>query len=117
MFEIFNLSSILIDLINNNKACSLECWLIRKIGRLPIKDYIKLFLAVGGQQYGPYGMDMCRTMVQGGQLTPQTMVWMEGLPAWTPAMQVPALQPLFAPPAPGVPPFPPTSGTMPPPLM
>lgn len=83
----------------------------------PPQQDIKLFLAVGGQQYGPYGMDMCRTMVQGGQLTPQTMVWMEGLPAWTPAMQVPALQPLFAPPAPGVPPFPPTSGTMPPPLM
>ncbi len=79
---------------------------------------IKLFLAVGGQQYGPYGMDMCRQMVQGGQLTPQSMVWMEGMPAWAPAAQVPALQALFAPPAaPGMPPLPPMGGPTPPPMM
>lgn len=79
---------------------------------------LKLFIAVGGQQYGPYGMDMCRQMVQGGQLTPQTMVWMEGMAAWTPAGQVAALQSLFAPPAqPGMPPLPPTGGPVPPPIM
>ena len=49
---------------------------------------ISLFIAVAGQQYGPYTMEMCKQMVQGGQLTPQSMVWMEGMPAWTPASQV-----------------------------
>ncbi len=79
---------------------------------------IKLFLAVGGQQYGPYNMDMCKQMVQGGQLTPQSMVWMEGMAAWAPAGQVPALQALFAPPAaPGMPPLPPVGGPTPPPMM
>ena len=69
---------------------------------------IKLFIAVAGQQYGPYGMELCRQMVKGGQLTPQSMVWMEGLPAWTMAGQVAALLPLFAPPAPSaMPPLPP----------
>lgn len=79
---------------------------------------IKLFIAVAGQQYGPYNMDMCKQMVQGGQLTPQSMVWMEGMPAWSPAAQVPALQALFAPPAqPAMPPLPPTGGPTPPPMM
>lgn len=79
---------------------------------------IKLFLAIGGQQYGPYGMDMCRQMVQNGQLTQQTMVWMEGMASWTAAVQVPALQPLFAPPAsPSMPPLPPMGGPTPPPMM
>jgi hypothetical protein len=74
---------------------------------------ISLFIAVAGQQYGPYNMDMCKQMVQGGQLTPQSMVWMEGMPAWAPASQVPALQTLFAP---AMPPLPPTGGPTPPPL-
>lgn len=79
---------------------------------------ISLFLAVGGQQYGPYNMDMCKQMVIGGQLTPQTMVWMEGLPSWTLAGNVPVLQSLFAPPAapgmPPTPPIPPVGGSIPP---
>ena len=78
---------------------------------------IKLFIAVAGQQYGPYNMDMCKQMVQGGQLTPQSMVWMEGMPAWAPASQVPALQALFAPASPSMPPLPPTGGPTPPPMM
>lgn len=76
---------------------------------------ISLFLAVGGQQYGPYNMDMCKQMVTNRQLTPQSMVWMEGMPSWTPAGNVPVLQPLFAPPAAsGMPPIPPVGGSVPP---
>jgi len=79
---------------------------------------INLYLAIGGQQYGPYNMDTCKQLVQNGQLTPQTVVWMEGMPTWTPAGQVPALQVLFAPPAmPGVPPLPPMGGPTPPPML
>lgn len=83
----------------------------------PIQADLKLFLAVGGQQYGPYNMEQCKQMVQGGQLTQQTMVWKEGMAAWAPASQVPELQTLFAPPAiPGMPPLPPTGGMTPPPM-
>lgn len=78
---------------------------------------LQLFVAVDGQQYGPYNADQCRQMVQGRQLTPQTMVWMEGLPAWVPAAQVAVLQPLFAPPAAAMPPLPPANGSVPPPIM
>lgn len=69
---------------------------------------ISLFMAINGQQYGPYNWDTCKQMVQNGQLVAQSMVWMEGLSAWTPAGQVPVLQTLFAPPAmPTMPPLPP----------
>ena len=78
---------------------------------------IKLFIAVAGQQYGPYNIDMCKQMIQGGQLTPQSLVWMEGMPAWAQASQVPALQMLFAPAAPAMPPLPPIGGPTPPPIM
>lgn len=79
---------------------------------------ISLYIAVGGQQYGPFNMDACKQMAANGQLTPQSMVWMEGMPAWAAASTVPALQPLFAPPAsPSMPPLPPTGGPVPPPIM
>lgn len=77
----------------------------------PVEPEIKVMLYVGGQQYGPFNRDMCTQMVKTGQLTAQTLVWMEGMPAWTPASQVPALSSLFTPVAP---PMPPIGGNMPP---
>lgn len=78
---------------------------------------LKLFMAVAGQQYGPYSTDVCQLMVRNGQLTPQSMVWMEGMTAWTAAAQVPALQMLFEPATPAMPPLPPASDPVPPPIM
>ena len=63
---------------------------------IPVPE-IQLFLNVGGQNYGPYNWDMCKQMVAGGQLTPQTMVWKQGMAAWQQAGMVPELQQLFAP--------------------
>ena len=80
---------------------------------------IKLYMAVAGKQYGPYTYDQCKQMVKGGQLTKQSIVWMEGMNNWAPANQVNELQELFAPPViPGMPPIPPTTGgPTPPPMM
>ncbi|MCM1515638.1 MAG: GYF domain-containing protein [Paraprevotella sp.] len=84
----------------------------------PVDPKIQLFMAVNGQNYGPYDYATCKQLVANGQLTPQSMVWMEGMPAWSMAGQVVELQPLFAPaPAPGMPPLPPTGGATPPPMM
>ncbi|MBR6698824.1 MAG: DUF4339 domain-containing protein [Bacteroidaceae bacterium] len=79
---------------------------------------VNLFINVAGQSYGPYNYATCKQYAQAGQLTAQTMVWMEGMPAWAPAGQVPALQALFAPPAamPRQPTPPPMGGPTPPPL-
>ena len=79
---------------------------------------ISVHLYIGGQQYGPYNREICKQLVTTGQLTQQTMVWMEGMSAWSPAGQVPQLASLFAPkmppampgvpPTPQMPPMPPT---------
>lgn len=79
---------------------------------------ISLFIAVNGQQYGPFNYDQCKQMTTTGQLTALSQVWMQGMPAWTAAGQVSQLQTLFAPAVPqGMPPMPPTPGAVPPPMM
>lgn len=57
---------------------------------------ISIYLYIGGQQYGPYNRTLCKQFVNSGQLTQQTMVWMDGLATWTLAGQVPQLATLFA---------------------
>ena len=86
---------------------------------MPAEPTIQLFLYIGGQQYGPYDWQMCKQFLTTGQLTPQTMVWEQGMVAWSPAGQVAKLQALFAPapPVPGMPPMPPIGGVTPPPMM
>lgn len=72
------------------------------------------YVVLGGQQSGPYKVSQLRPLVQQGRIDPATMVWAQGMPAWTPAGQVAELQPLFPtvpPPVPGA-----TPGAMPPPL-
>lgn len=82
---------------------------------------ISLYIAVAGQQYGPFNRAKCREMVQTGQLTAQSTVWMEGMASWSPAGQADTLKSLFAPkmppsmpPTPGMPPVPPAPPAMPP---
>lgn len=84
-------------------------------GASPVNPNIQFFVAINGQQYGPYDMATLSQMVASNQLTPQTLVWSEGMPNWTAAGQVAALMPLFTPSAASVPP-PVPGGSTPPPL-
>lgn len=68
------------------------------------------YVAVNGQQCGPYKVAQLPTLVQQGQLTTSTMVWAQGMAGWTPAGQVAELQAIFQP----VPP--PMPGAVPPPM-
>lgn len=83
---------------------------------MPSQPVLQLFLAIGGQQYGPYDFATCQQLVKNGQLTPQTLVWQQGMAAWTPANQVAELTSLFAPAMPQMPPMPPAGGITPPAL-
>lgn len=86
---------------------------MQPIGGSPLPPpQIQLYLYVNGQQYGPYDYATCRSFVPTGQLTAQTLVWQQGMTAWTPAGQVPELQSLFAPSVPND--MPPIPGDMPP---
>ncbi len=64
----------------------------------------------GGTPGGPYNMAQMQAGIGNGQVTGQTLVWSEGMAAWSPAQAVPELQALFAAP----PPMPPTAPTPPP---
>lgn len=70
---------------------------------LPQTQY---YVAINGQQSGPFVMNDLQAMVASGQLTPNTLVWCSGMANWTEARNVAELIQLFQ--APG--------GMTPPPL-
>jgi hypothetical protein len=73
----------------------------------PLPGVVKFFVAVNGQQHGPYEMAQMQQMAQAGQLTKEMMVWKEGMPAWTQAGSTPELSSLFGSTPPPIPPPPP----------
>jgi membrane protease subunit (stomatin/prohibitin family) len=60
---------------------------------IPGENY---FVAVNGQQTGPFDMQTLATQASAGRLTQQSLVWTHGMAQWTPAGQVPALASIFA---------------------
>ena len=79
-----------------------------------VEPQVQMYLHIAGQQYGPYDYAMLKQFVTTGQLTAQTLVWQQGMAAWTAAGEVKELQTLFAPVPPVTPPMPPIPGGMPP---
>lgn len=61
----------------------------------PMPGSTQYFVAVNGQQTGPYMIGQLQQYAAQGQFTPQSMVWAQGMAAWTPAGQVAELQALF----------------------
>jgi membrane protease subunit (stomatin/prohibitin family) len=74
-------------------------------GPPPLPGQAQFYAAINGSQAGPFGMDALRSHAAGGQITRDTLVWKQGMAAWTPAGSVPELEPLFA--SAGPPPLPP----------
>lgn len=75
----------------------------------PLPNSTTYNVAVNGASTGPFDMATLRQMVASGQLNVQSLVWTQGMTAWTAAGQVAELAPVFAqsaPPAPPVPPLP-----------
>ncbi len=72
----------------------------------PVPQPTGFYVAVDGTTQGPFLAGQL-----GGKITPQTLVWSQGMAAWTPAAQVPQLAGLFAAP----PPPPPIGGDAAPP--
>jgi membrane protease subunit (stomatin/prohibitin family) len=70
----------------------------------PIPGASMYFVAAGGQRTGPFEMQALASQAAAGTLTPQTLVWTQGMAQWTPAGQVPALAGIFANTPPPLPP-------------
>ncbi|HLM68255.1 MAG TPA: GYF domain-containing protein, partial [Longimicrobium sp.] len=70
----------------------------------PLPAQAQFFAAIDGKQAGPFALDALQGQAAGGQLTRDTLVWRQGMAAWTRAGDVPELQPVFGhvpPPLPG----------------
>lgn len=68
----------------------------------PPPPVIQYFVAVNGQQTGPFTFQQMQSMVQSGQLTKQSLVWKQGMAGWLAAETQSELSNLF--------------GTVPPPI-
>jgi membrane protease subunit (stomatin/prohibitin family) len=66
---------------------------------------VQFYVALNGQQAGPFQMVVLQQMIAAGTLTTSTLVWRAGLDGWQAAGTIPDLAGLFAPPMP--PPLPP----------
>jgi membrane protease subunit (stomatin/prohibitin family) len=76
-------------------------------GPPPIPGQVPFYVAVGGQQTGPFDLAAIQQQIQSGQLTRDSLVWKQGMANWEKAGQVAELTNLFAATPPPVPPPPP----------
>jgi membrane protease subunit (stomatin/prohibitin family) len=66
----------------------------------PIPGSSPFFIAINGQQTGPFDLNALRGQISGGGLTRDTLVWRQGMPGWGKASEQADLAALFG----GVPP-------------
>ena len=68
---------------------------------------VQFFVGLDGKQAGPFDLSTLGQMAARGQLTRETLVWKQGMSAWSPASAVGELGSLFGATPPPPPPFPP----------
>jgi len=73
-------------------------------GPPPLPSAPSYFVAIGGQQAGPYPMGQLQQLSGSGQLTRDSLVWTQGMANWAKAGEVPALAQLFSAMPPPLPP-------------
>ncbi len=71
----------------------------------PLPPQVQFFVALGGQQAGPFDMAALQQMAQNGQLTRDTLVWKQGMASWAAASTVTELSPVFGALPPPIPPW------------
>lgn len=72
----------------------------------PPMPQVSYFVAINGQQIGPFGLQQLQQMAQANQLTSQTLVWKQGMQQWVQAGSVTELSGLFSAPSASVAPPP-----------
>lgn len=65
------------------------------VGPPPLPGQTSYFVAVNGQQTGPFATTLLKQQAQQGALTAETLVWAQGMANWLPAGQVPELAGIF----------------------
>lgn len=77
---------------------------IGKAGGPPPIPQIQVHVVVNGQQAGPFDINTLKEMFKSGQLTKDSLVWMEGMASWAAASTVSGIASVFGA---GPPPLPP----------
>jgi len=62
----------------------------------PLPQTAAFFVGVDGKQAGPFDVPTLQTMASSGQLKRETLVWKQGMPAWSKASEVTELASIFA---------------------
>lgn len=65
---------------------------------------VQYFVAVNGQQQGPFGLDQLKAGVSQGQITKDSLVWKQGMAAWAKAGEVTEISSIFGSTPPPLPP-------------
>ncbi len=68
---------------------------VRPAGPPPLPASASYYIALGGQQSGPFEAGSLKDRVTSGQVTRETLVWKQGMPQWTAAGLVAELKGLF----------------------
>ncbi len=66
----------------------------------PLPQAVTFYVALGGQQAGPFDLATIQQYIQSGQITRDTLVWKAGMANWDKAANVPELAGFFAAPPP-----------------
>jgi membrane protease subunit (stomatin/prohibitin family) len=70
----------------------------------PLPPQFQYYVAVNGQQSGPFDVVVLQQMVQTGQLTRESLVWKQGMAAWGAAGQIAEISVVFGAVPPPMPP-------------
>jgi membrane protease subunit (stomatin/prohibitin family) len=70
----------------------------------PLPHTVEFYVAINGQQTGPFSQELIIRKIQIGEILQDTLVWSQGMINWAPAGQVAALSHLFAATPPPLPP-------------
>jgi membrane protease subunit (stomatin/prohibitin family) len=62
----------------------------------PVPGVAQYFVAVNGQQQGPYGLQALQQMIQNSSVTRETLIWKQGMSAWTKANEVAEVNSFFS---------------------
>lgn len=71
---------------------------------VPHEAAAAIFVVAGGQQTGPFNENELEFKIRTGELTPDTLVWQQGMATWSKAGTVPTVSKLFGAAPPPVPP-------------
>jgi hypothetical protein len=61
----------------------------------PLPQAAAFFVAINGQQAGPFDLTTIAAKARAGEISQDSLVWKQGMPAWAPASSVPDLAAAF----------------------